>query len=106
MDSLMARYHALCTPAKVFAVLQLLGVAGGVAKQAADGNGGAAVASLIGGGVTLWIVTWLLNLMCQHHMTWLAWVVAVGPIVLFAVLGGLAGVLAYLSSKNSKPKKH
>jgi len=103
MEAFAARYRTLCTPAKVFAVLQLIGIAGSVAQQASKASIGGVLAALIGGGAVMYILTWLLNLLCRHGMRWLAWVLAVGPIVLFVILGGLAGVMAYFDSKK-KPR--
>lgn len=102
MDALVSRYNSLCTPAKVFAVLQLLGIAASVSAQSSKGALGGVLASLLGGGIVMYILTWMLNLLCQHGHITIAWILAIGPPILFLLLGAGAGIFAWMYSKKKK----
>jgi len=80
---LVARYHALCTPAQVYVVLHLAGM---VLKTL----GGDVLGGLVGGGIMLFLGAWFLNYLCRKNLRWLSWILAIGlpTVVLVLVVAG------------------
>jgi len=92
---LLARYHALCTPAQVYVVLHIVGMA--LKMVSGDVLGG-----LVGGGIMIVVGAWFLNFLCRHDLRWLSWIIAIWLPVLILLVVALGIWSGYKDSGKKK----
>jgi len=98
--NLLARYHALCTPAQVYVVLHIVGMA--LKTLSGDILGG-----LVGGSLMLVVGAWFLNYLCRKDLRWLSWILAIGlpAFIIFLVAAGVWAIYEADKKDRRRPKK-
>ena len=71
----------MCTPAKVYVVLAILGIVGTLTAAAQSGPG-VAVVTAMGTALFAWLWTMFLNWLCKRGQSGIAWALVFLPIVL------------------------